>query len=605
MGIIFLFIFSSFPFQQVPLSIPTHYNQIVLSPSYLILSRDDEITIFNLSGEMLTSSPLPSEKKKVALYPCSLSFYLLTGEGIYLCSLSRDYRLEAKLLEKRKIESSFPIGFREFAINTHDSVFVYSFFERGVSLLLSQPLKGIRSGCRIGNEIFLADSERIYSFRIPHPSSRLLPLTFSPPALIIAIFNLGGKLYSLSQRGKELYLARLERRDKRGKWTFLPLPTEDFFPGEIQVREASPFLYLRIKGDLYQVYPTGYWERLAKERIVDFAPAEITGDGFADIACLFPEKVCLFLSQGRELRLKREKAKDQFLFAIKKGDKTEAERAFLTFNLFSDLLAFDEKSLWRERKEFYITSSLLKVVSFLTLLLLLIFLPILFLSIYLKRKVPKGIAQREPAEIINLALEIITLDHNFVIKGNLPAAQKRLSLISQEYHLPPTEAPPPLWDDLWYKNFLHLLITSLPQKPLPHFLRERLREVKREWDRGFVSACQSMDEEVQEVLLCVDRTIEGAFTHIISDHFRHARSFAEIKVRYLTPTDWARKVRFSFLSDAESEPKLNEGHLAEDLRTLSFRYGNYITYGKGEEEGEKLWLTFLDIIRILKDIMER
>lgn len=564
-------------------------NLIPDKPKEVILFAGGEMVITDLSGKIIGQYLLP--KRILMAYPCSTTTYLVTKEGLYrLRFLNLVPKLE--ILERKEILASFPISPFQFALRTRDKTIVYNLTEGMVRELFSLPLREINSGCRRKDKFYLAESTALYEF---DQASGECKKILSTTEKILGIFNLGGSLYYLKKKGRDLYLVRYEP-DKKTPVKSIPIIAQK---GKTAIREVSPFLFLKNQDDLYLIFPSGFKKKVS-QGLIDLALTDLNGDGLTDCALLRSTRVEKFLNQRRDFLTKREKAVERFSLLARREEWLGAERAFLMANIFNDQAMGEEVSLRELRRNTYTAYYIKRWTKTFSTLLLLI-LPIIFAIFLLRRTIHKrrSLVKREVREIVNIAYEVITLDHNFVVKGNLPSALRKLEELFARYRIPKEKFLPNTWDEKNYKEFLARFLSSPHLRSLRRFLEERILEIGQSWD------CVKISPEIEDVLGYFDKTIEAVFTHIFSDNFRYAKTFAQIKVSYLVPTEWSKKVKLSFFSDGETVPSLGDGHLAEDLRSLTFRYGNYIAYGAGIEKDEKLWVTFLDIVGIIKGIMKR
>ncbi|MEO0098306.1 MAG: hypothetical protein ABIK94_01790 [candidate division WOR-3 bacterium] len=556
----------------------------------VLFTKNGEMIITDLSGKILSTHHFP--KRVINSYVYSNSCYLVSEDGIYHLSFDNFQPKVEKILNE-KIISSFSVSPFHFAIIQPTGSSFYHLTERGMRELFSFPLSEVHSASWKGQKFYLAESSGIYEFELP--SGRWEKNLTLKGEKILAVFNLNDTIYYLKRRGVDLFLVRYQRK-KSSPIPGIPIIGQR---GKVVIKVLSPFLLCQMEKDLYLIYPSGFKVPCCQLEIKDLSLSDINGDGLLDFALLQPEGLKIFYNERREFLLKKEKMLSLFSLLTKKRDWEEGERVFLVANLLNDQLWSEEKTIGQLRRTFvtaYYWQRVLRAFS----LLLLISLPIIFALLLLKKSGQKRkLGKRDVPEIVTLASEVVTLDHNFVVKGNFPAALRKLDEIFKRYRLPPGNSLPQIWDEKEYKSFLAKFLSSPHLHLLTKFVEGRILEIGQSWD------CVAIDPLAADVLLFLDKTIEGVFSHIFSDHFRYAQSFSQIKISYLHPTDWARKVKFSFYSDAQSEPNLKEGHLAEDLQMLAFRYPNYFAYGGGKEEYEKLWVTFLDLVGIIKGIIAR
>ncbi len=602
--------FSSYPYSHflptssLPLPKEEIYHFAFLNitperPKEIIFFGKNSFFVTDINGKVITQKSFPHQI--IASYACSTALYLITPKGVYRLTLS-DLTPRAIAVVSETILGSFPLSSTQLAVRTKDNLILYTLSYPLLKESFRLPSPQLHSGTRVGQNLYFVDSTNIY--RYSPPKGKLTKDLSLKKKKILGIFNLNEKLYLAIKKGQDLYLSPYERKPLRKEIPVLPLKEG----GEIT--EADPFLFLSTPHSAYLLTASGFKEEIYQS--VADAPLvfqkdgfllrvlDLNDDGLNDLAILNRTGLEVYINRRRNLLIRKEQMVENFSRTLKRGKREEAELSFLLAHFFNDLANMDDSPLWQLKRRAD-TNYYTKRIGEISLFFLSLFIPIgLFLYLLIRQaKGKRSLAKRDVSELVKIAYEIITLDHNFLIKGNLPAGLNKLAEITRRYRIPKEEIPADIWQEKEYKRFLAKFLSSPYLVSLSEFLTERLKEVEASSMELF------LEEGTADVVLFIDPTIESIFTHILSDNFRHRRSKSWVKVSYRHTTDWSRKVRFSFFSDAETKPNLKEGHLAEDLALLQTAYGPYFSYGEGSEEKEKLWVTFLDIVGIIKGIMKR
>ncbi len=600
------------PFKSIPLPRAEnfyHFTFFFLTPDkakeIILFSLTGNLIVMNSEGKVLKTYPFP--KEVLASYDSPTSLFIISKDGIY--RLSKDVLSPpAVLLSKRDIEGSFPISPTTFAVKTSQEIIIYNLSPPGIKELFSLPLPALHTGIRQEQYLYLAESSAIYKY-LPKKGEVKKVLNLVKRRIIgdaaeekiLGLFNLGATLGILLRVEKDLYLIHYD-------------PAKNNFPKKIPIlllRGASevtatayqsPPIILRHGSSLFSLNRLGFREGITSHpNLINFRVDDIDGDGLLELALLHKEGIEIFINQQKDLRKKREKAIENFLRSIKKERLKSASRYLFTAHILSHILGEDSRSLNILARRTY-TNYYIKRWTETSLFFLVSLLPLFFILLLTKRirREKRRLAKRAVREIVHLAYEVITLDHNFILKGNITAAMKKLQDLRERYHLLREEITSELWDEASYKKFLERFLHLPHLLPLKKFIDDRLKELGKSWE------CVVVTSEAEDVHLYIDPLIENIFTHIFSDHFRYSATFSKIIISYLHTTDWARRVKFSFLSDGATFPNLTKGHLAEDLQTLRTLYGNYISFGsEARASNEKLWVTFLDLAGIIKDIIAR
>ncbi len=574
-------------------------------------SFSSTLKVLRYDGTPIGSFSFP--KEILFSFSCSTALYVATRDTIYRLTFQKEQigplsppRVEGLVGEE--IDKMIPIPPQGFALITPEGLKIYTYTAFRLSEIAHLPLApfdGITSIIRDGNFFYIADCRSIFKYDIQ--KSRLKRrLNLRPVGKVqeklVGIFTTGEKekIITLSFYGKDLYLATYSPK-RNSLSNRIPLfPVED--KNKLKVLELPPYLIIICPPFLFSCNIFGVTEQIGRfDDLLKGCIIDLDGDNFLDLACLQKKWVQIFINQRKKLLTQQKSAIEDFLSSLKRGERTDAERYLFLAYLFNDILGADESKITILRRKADIAYFIQKSARFARASLFFI-LPLVLFTLLLKRekKRKRRIALRSVPEIVNLAYEVITIDHNFLIKDNIPAAKIKMENLRKRYRLLPEELSEDFWQKEEYKKFLRHFLSSPYLKTVAQFIGDRLQELRGGKEEVVIG------EGVEDCLLYIDPGIEGVFAHIFSDHFRYRQAFSKIEVSYIHTTDWSRRIRFSFFSDAPTRPNLLEGHLAEDLAALSQSYGKYLSYGEGDAaRDEKLWVAFLDIPRIIKGIIER
>ncbi len=255
-----------------------------------------------------------------------------------------------------------------------------------------------------------------------------------------------------------------------------------------------------------------------------------------------------------------------------------------------------------------------------------------------RRAAPGQQIERQPAAVrVALAADLIAVDHNFVSKGNVPAAIHRLIEIRRRHGLEQDRDLGRLGrsgsTDLRdaYGGAVNRLIGATPTLPLLSFItttaQSALRGQEVETIEINIDGYRQLDRDPGVRLIIVPNhecpdyhnrfrlfaspEVRGTLEHIILDHIRHAGSWADIIVSYKVSTQWNRRLLLSFLSDSPGDVPLADGraHITSQLRELTrlLMSGIEVPGDAKSLSGpfEKLWLSIADYIAVLEETRSR
>ena len=239
-----------------------------------------------------------------------------------------------------------------------------------------------------------------------------------------------------------------------------------------------------------------------------------------------------------------------------------------------------------------------------------------------------------------LAAELVAVDHNFMSKGNTPAAIERLIEIRGRHglvrdrdlgrlaHAP--EVRGTALRDI-YTSTISRLIDATPTLPVLDFIETTARSAPRGRDLETLELSQEeyrrrvrgpgirlitiVNHECPDcyrrLRLFADPEFRGTLEHIILDHLRHAGNWAEITLGYTVNTQWNRRLLIRLLSDSPHAIPLRDprAHITSQLLELAARLGPAIETPRDDVPlagpHEKLWLRITDYIAVLEEIRDR
>jgi hypothetical protein len=241
---------------------------------------------------------------------------------------------------------------------------------------------------------------------------------------------------------------------------------------------------------------------------------------------------------------------------------------------------------------------------------------------------------------ITLAAELVAVDHNFISKGNTPAAIERLIEIRNRHGLmrdrdlgrlarAPDDRGTSLRDI--YTSAISRLIDATPTLPVLDFIETTARsaprgrhmetlELSQEEYRGrarspgtrlIAIVNRECPDCYRRLRLFADPEFRGTLEHIILDHIRHAGTWADITLCYTVNTQWNRRLLIRLLSDSPHVIPLRDprAHITSQLLELAARLGPAIETPRDDipltGPHEKLWLRITDYIAALEETRDR
>ncbi len=238
-----------------------------------------------------------------------------------------------------------------------------------------------------------------------------------------------------------------------------------------------------------------------------------------------------------------------------------------------------------------------------------------------------------------LAAELIAVDHNFISKGNTPAAIERLTEIRNRHGLTHDRDLARLSQlatrnsqlaDI-YTSAVFRLIDSTPTLALLDFIETTARSAprgrdietlelrqedlrRRERGPGIRLICAANHEYpdcYRRFRLFSSPEVRGTLEHIILDHIRHAGAWADIVLSYAINTQWNRRLLIRLLSDSPRVIPLADprAHITSQLLDLASLLGPAIEIPAADSPfaspHEKLWLKIADYISVLEETRTR
>ncbi|MCX6841163.1 MAG: hypothetical protein NTX53_02600 [candidate division WOR-3 bacterium] len=239
-----------------------------------------------------------------------------------------------------------------------------------------------------------------------------------------------------------------------------------------------------------------------------------------------------------------------------------------------------------------------------------------------------------------LAAELVAVDHNFLSKGNTPAAIERLIEIRGRHglvrdrdlgclaHAP--EVRDTSLRDI-YTSTVSRLIDATPTLPVLDFIETTARgaprgqhietlDLSQEEYRGRVRGPgirlitivnHECPDCYRRLRLFADPEFRGTLEHIILDYIRHAGNWAEITLGYTVNTQWNRRLLIRLLSDSPHVIPFRDprAHITSQLLELAARLGPAIETPRDDVPltgpHEKLWLRITDYIAVLEETRDR
>ena len=240
---------------------------------------------------------------------------------------------------------------------------------------------------------------------------------------------------------------------------------------------------------------------------------------------------------------------------------------------------------------------------------------------------------------VALAAEFVAVDHNFISKGNTPAAVERLIETRNRHGLARDRDLARLsrlatrnsqLTEI-YTDTITRLIDATPTLALLDFIETTARsaalgrdveilELNQEETRrrghspGFQLICVANNEYpdcYRRFRLFANPELRGTLEHIILDHIRYAGTWAEIILHYTVNTQWNRRLLIRLLSDSPHVIPLHDprAHITSQLLELATLLGPEIEIQGADEPPssphERLWLKVTDYIAVLEETRAR
>jgi hypothetical protein len=239
---------------------------------------------------------------------------------------------------------------------------------------------------------------------------------------------------------------------------------------------------------------------------------------------------------------------------------------------------------------------------------------------------------------VALAAGFIAADHNFISKGNTPAAVERIIEIRNRNGLERDRdlgrlGPGAGSQELRraYAGAVVRLINASPTLPVLDFIRSAAGSAPRGRElqtlelnteeyrrleaapgvRLIAVANREYPDCHHRFRLFSDAELQGTLEHIILDHIRHAGTWADIVLSYSVSTQWNRRLSIVLRSDSPHVVPLADprAHITSQLRQLASLLGPAIEVPRdaGALTGpyEKLWFTLTDYIAVLEETSTR
>jgi hypothetical protein len=260
-----------------------------------------------------------------------------------------------------------------------------------------------------------------------------------------------------------------------------------------------------------------------------------------------------------------------------------------------------------------------------------------WLAVRRRRRGPAGQQiENKPLPVrVALAADLIAVDHNFISKGNTPAAGERLVETRNRHGLARDRdlgrlGPAPLLRGV-YTGAITRLIDATATLPVFDFIETTARSAPRGRDMETIELSQEeyrrrergpgtrlitianreYPDCYRRFRLFANPELRGTLEHIILDHIRHAGDWAEITLSYTVNTQWNRRLLVRFLSDSPhvipfGDPRAHITSQLLELGTL-LRPAMEIPRADSLPAGplEKLRLTFADYIAVLEETRAR
>ena len=211
-----------------------------------------------------------------------------------------------------------------------------------------------------------------------------------------------------------------------------------------------------------------------------------------------------------------------------------------------------------------------------------------------RRENAAGLIEQMPLSArVALAMDLVAMDHNFVSKGNWPAALERLREIRERYGLGRDVDLARVVDAVepWYsravtrlvdgtpgENVLDLIVTATRRARPDDIVavEEKTREQFRKdaSQPGFRVVClrnREYPDIYGRLRIFANARLRGVIEHLTLDHCRYAQNRAAIVLDYSVSTQWNRKLSIRFYSDSREviDFSRGDGHLVSELTEIA------------------------------------
>lgn len=393
------------------------------------------------------------------------------------------------------------------------------------------------------------------------------------------------------------------------------------------------------------------------DTLLDLLVVREKGEGNYAIDCLINHTDILFRAE-QELW-------NSYNTALENGDyiltKRLERQAKILASSFGDILAAVRtesfiRRTWRRKIEIAFVRSFLIAILIIAILGgfgLIVIRPLIKKKLWNKTQ----IETKSIPSIVRIATDIIALDHNYVVKGNLSGAYNRLKDIMSKYQmnndrdlevllqkncgmdsvlgvkLQPADFQIPYYRFIKRlsaesrtiniiavikKICQNLLDPSVPIKEIwlnrKEYITDKIWREKNLKDNELsVSFIYLVNRDFPDIYnltrIFWNSRLYNWFEHICGDHLRYAKHNAEFVFDYETATEWSRKLVIHLVSDSEKRIDYNQrdSHLQSEFEEIKIDFQDYILVPDNElalyYPNEKIWIKIVDLISILSTII--
>ncbi len=364
--------------------------------------------------------------------------------------------------------------------------------------------------------------------------------------------------------------------------------------------------------------------------------AQLGADTFPDLVVVrtaadSPYRIDLFKNNLHHLRQAIVEAEARANAAALAGDETGLQRALRRLELLNASLDPNRQlPTPRLRRTPFSVRRLLPTLLISALGLgLVISLALILLR---RRKTTRQLIESLPLSVrTGLAVDFVALEHNFISKGNWPAALDRLidirdrAGLKDDYDLGQirTRIEP------HYSAAVTRLIERTPTDLALDFITKTALHIRPETSVATISR-EQLDQELAQPgfrILCVRNReypdiygqlrwfssprLRSVFEHLLIDHFSYAHNKGAIVLDYIVSTQWNRKLLITLYSDSTERIDLGQrqGHLVSELTELVTNLRPALDAPGPDWQPahpeEKLWLRITDLISVLQEAHNR